>query len=169
MSATSDRNVALYAVLVDGQEVDEEISGRIREVRILSYLRLPDMCTLSIVYQKGKEGEDQPIDSNPFDIGKPLEVKLGARDALTTTSLFKGEIVSLELNFGAGGVELMVRGFDRSHILIRARNVRTFQNQTTSDIVSKVLSEAGFSAQCDSTDDVHEFMQQDNESDWDVI
>ena len=169
MSATSDRNVALYAVLVDGQELDEEISGRIREVRILSYLRLPDMCTLSIVYQKGKEGEDQPIDSNPFDIGKSLEVKLGARDQLTTTSLFKGEIVSLELNFGAGGVELMVRGFDRSHILIRARNVRTFQNQTTSDIVSKVVSEAGFSAQCDSTSDVHEFMQQDNETDWDFI
>src|ERR1700759_4900885 len=107
MSATADRHVALYAVLVDGAELDEAVSGRIREVRILSYLRLPDMCTLSIVYQKGKEGEDQPIDSNPFDIGKPLEVKLGARDELTTTSLFKGEIVSLELNFGAGGVELM--------------------------------------------------------------
>jgi Rhs element Vgr protein len=169
MSATSDRNVALYSILVDGEGVDEALSGRIREVRILSYLRLPDMCTLSIVYQKGVEGEDQPIDSHPFDIGKPLEVKLGARDQLTTTSLFKGEIVSLELNFGAGGVELMVRGFDRSHVLIRARNVRTFQNQTTSDIVSKVLGEAGFDAQCDSTSDVHEFMQQDNETDWDFI
>jgi Rhs element Vgr protein len=169
VSATSQRNVALYSVLVDGEAVEEAISGRIREVRILSYLRLPDMCTLSIVYQKGGEGEDQPIDSHPFDIGKPLEVKLGARDQLTTTSLFKGEIVSLELNFGAGGVELMVRGFDRSHVLIRARNIRTFQNQTTSDIVSKVLGEAGFEAQCDSTGEVHEFMQQDNETDWDFI
>ncbi len=169
MSATSDRNVALYSVLIDGTEVDKTLSAHIREVRILSYLRLPDMCTISVVYQKGNAGEDPPIDSHPFDIGKPLEVRLGARDQLTTTSLFKGEIVSQELNFGAGGVELMVRGFDRSHILIRARNVRTFQNQMTSDIVSKVLGEAGFSAQCDSTDDVHEFMQQDNETDWDFI
>jgi uncharacterized protein involved in type VI secretion and phage assembly len=62
-----------------------------------------------------------------------------------------------------------VRGFDRSHILIRARKVRTFQNQTTSDIVSKVLGEAGFSAQCDSSGDPHEFMAQDNETDWDFI
>jgi Rhs element Vgr protein len=169
VSATSERHVALYSVLVDGQEVDEAVSGRIREVRILSYLRLPDMCTLSIVYQKGGDGEDQPIDSHPFDIGKPLEVKLGAREQLTTTSLFKGEIVSLELNFGTGGVELMVRGFDRSHVLIRARHVRTFQNQTTSDMVSKILGEAGFDAQCESTSDVHEFMQQDNETDWDFI
>jgi uncharacterized protein involved in type VI secretion and phage assembly len=169
MSVTSDRNVALYSVLVDGNELDETLSKRIREVRILSYLRLPDMCTLSVVYQKGKEGEDQPIDSHPFDIGKSLEVKLGARDQLTTTSLFKGQLVSQELNFGAGGVELMVRAFDRSHTLIRARKVRTFQNQTTSDIVTKVLGEAGFSAQCDSTGDPHEFMQQDNETDWDFI
>ncbi len=169
MSVTSDRNVALYSILVDGAELPEDLGKRIREVRILSYLRLPDMCTLSIVYQKGKEGEDQPIDSHPFDIGKSLEVKLGARDQLTTTSLFKGQVVSQELNFGAGGVELMVRGFDRSHILIRARKVRTFQNQTTSDIVSKVLGEAGFSAQCDSSGDPHEFMAQDNETDWDFI
>jgi uncharacterized protein involved in type VI secretion and phage assembly len=169
VSVTSDRNVALYSILVDGTELPEDLGKRIREVRILSYLRLPDMCTLSIVYQKGKEGEDQPIDSHPFDIGKSLEVKLGARDQLTTTSLFKGQLVSQELNFGAGGVELMVRGFDRSHILIRARKVRTFQNQTTSDIVSKVLGEAGFSAQCDSSGDPHEFMAQDNETDWDFI
>jgi len=169
VSATSERHVALYSVLVGGAEVDETLSSRIREVRILSYLRLPDMCTISVVYQKGNEGEDQPIDSHPFDIGKPLEVKLGARDQLTTTSLFKGQVVSQEINFGAGGVELLVRGYDRSHALIRARKVRTFQNQTTSDIVSKVLAEAGFSAHCDSTGDPHDFMQQDNETDWDFI
>ncbi len=169
MSATSDRNVALYSILIDDTEVDETLSKRIREVRILSYLRLPDMCTLSIVYQKGQEGEDQPIDSHPFDIGKSLEVKLGGRDQLTTTSLFKGQVVSLELNFGAGGVELMVRAFDRSHALIRARRIRTFQNQTTSDIVSKILGEAGFTAHCDNTGDPHDFMAQDNETDWDFI
>ena len=127
------------------------------------------MCTLSIVYPKGKEGEDQPIDSHPFDIGTSLEVKLSAREQLTTTSLFKGQVVSQEVNFGAGGVELLVRGYDRSHALIRARKVRTFQNQTSSDIVNKVLGEAGFSANCDSTGDPHEFMAQDNETDWDFI
>jgi phage protein D/phage baseplate assembly protein gpV len=169
VSATSDRNVSLYSILVDGTEIEAELSKRVREVRVLSYLRLPDTCTLSAVYPKGAEGEDQPIDQNPFDIGKQLEVKLGARDALTTTSLFKGQIVSLELNFGAGGVELLVRGFDRSHVLIRSRKVRTFQNQTSSDIVEKVVKEAGFEAQCDASGDPHEFMQQNNETDWDFI
>ena len=169
MSVTSDRNVALYSILVDGSEVDTELGRRIREVKVLNYLRLPDMCTFSVVYQKGKEGEDEPIDGHPFDIGKQLEVKLGARDQLTTTTLFKGQIVSLEMNFGAGGVELLVRGFDRSHVLIRSRKVRTFQNQTSSDIVEKIVKEAGFDAVCDASGDPHEFMQQDNETDWDFI
>jgi phage protein D len=169
LSATSDRNVSLYSILVDGSEIEEELSKRIREVKILSYLRLPDMCTFAAVYEKGKEGEDQPIDQHPFDIGKQLEVKLGARDQVTTTTLFKGQIVSLELNFGAGGIELLVRGFDRSHALIRSRRVRTFQNQTSSDIVEKIVKEAGFDAHCDASGDPHEFMQQDNETDWDFI
>ena len=114
-------------------------------------------------------GQPEPIDQQPFQIGSTLEIRLGAREDLTTTSLFKGEIVTLEPTFGAGGVELLVRGFDRSHVLLRARRVRTFQNQTSSDIVGKIVREAGFSAECDASGEPHEFIQQDNESDWDFI
>jgi len=169
MSTTSDHNVALYAVLVDGGEVSEDLAKRMREVKIQSYLRLPDMCTVATMFPKAQPGEDQPIDDHPFEIGRQLEVRLGAADALTTTTLFRGQIVSLELNFGAGGVELLVRGFDSSHVLIRSRKVRTFQNQTSSDIVEKIVKEAGFEADCDSSGEPHEFMQQDNETDWDFI
>jgi phage protein D/phage baseplate assembly protein gpV len=170
MSITdADRSVALYSVLVDGAPLDETTSRRIREVKVLNYLRLPDMCTFMLSYEKGKEGQDEPIDSNPFDIGKPVEIKLGAREELTTSTLFKGEIVTLELNFGPGSVELLVRGFDRSHVLLRSRRVKTFQNQTSSDIVSSIVSAAGFEPQCDDSGEPHEFMEQDNETDWDFI
>jgi phage protein D len=166
---TAEQYVSLYAVLVDGQEIDQDLARRVREVRVLNYLRLPDMCTLTAVFPRGEAGQPEPIDQHPFEIGKELEIKLGARDALTTTTLFKGQIVTLEPNFGSGGVELLVRGFDRSHVLQRARNRRTFQNQTSSDIVTKIVQEAGFQADCDSSGEPHEFMQQDNESDWDFI
>jgi uncharacterized protein involved in type VI secretion and phage assembly len=52
---------------------------------------------------------------------------------------------------------------------MRRRNVRTFQNQTSSDIVSKLLTEAGFQAQCDPSGEPHEFVQQNNETDWELI
>ena len=167
--ASSDHNVAIYSILINGSQIDATLAKSIREIKIQSYLRLPDTSTLIVGYEPGKPGGDQPIDSNPFDIGAPLEIKLGAADDLTTQSLFKGQIVSLELNFGEGGVELLCRGFDRSHALIRSRKAQTFQNMTSSDIVTKVVSAAGFTADCDATSEVHDFMQQDNETDWDFI
>jgi phage protein D len=169
MSVTSEQHVALYSVLVKGAEIDPSLRAMIREVRVLNYLRLPDLCTFTVVYPTAQPGAPIPIDDHPFDIGSQIEIRLGAREALTTTTLFKGEIVTLEPAFGSAGMELVVRGFDRSHVLMRARNRRTFQNQTSSDIVTKVVQEAGFSASCDPSGDPHEFMQQDNESDWDFI
>jgi phage protein D/phage baseplate assembly protein gpV len=170
MSATdAERSVALYTILLGGAALDEPTSRRIREVKVLNYLRLPDMCTFTLTYEKGKEGQDEPIDSHPFDIGKSLEIKLGAREELTTSTLFKGEVVTLEVNFGPGSVELLVRGFDRSHVLLRSRRVKTFQNQTSSDIVSGIANAAGFTPRCDDSGEPHEFMEQDNETDWDFI
>ncbi len=169
MSATTEKHVALYSVLVDGEQIDEELVRRIREIRVQNYLRLPDMCTFTASFPKGQPGQDEPIDRQPFEIGKKVEIQLGARESLTTTTLFKGEIVTLEPRFGSGGVELLVRGFDHSHVLLRSRRVRTFQNQTSSDIVSKILKEAGFRSQCDSSGEPHEFVQQNNETDWDFI
>ncbi len=165
----SERHVALYTILVDGAEIDPQLSARVHEVRVMSYLRLPDVCTLTASFPKGEEGRPEPIDEHPFDVGKPLEIRLGARDQLTTTSLFKGDIVTLEPHFSGGSVELLVRGFDRSHVLSRSRKVRTFQNQTSSDIVEKIVAEAGLQVDCESSGEPHEFMQQDNETDWDFI
>lgn len=169
MASEHEKHVSLYSIVVDGSEIDEQLSHRVREVRILNYLRLPDTCTLVAGFAKAEPGQPQPIDAHPFEIGKPLEIRLGAREALSTATIFKGQIVSLELNFGSGGVELLVRGFDRAHALIRSRKVRTFQNQTSSDIVEKIVKEAGFQAKTDPSGDPHDFIQQDNETDWDFI
>jgi phage protein D len=170
MSATAaDLQVSLYTIIVDGSEIDADLSSRVREVRIQNHLRLPDTCTLAASFPKGEPGQSEPIDESPFDIGGSLEIRLGARDELTTSAVFKGEIVTLEPRWRAGGVELLVRAYDHSHVLMRSRKVRTFQNQTSSDIVSKLLTEAGFQSHCDPSGEPHEFVQQDNETDWELM
>jgi phage protein D len=166
MSATAqERHVALYSILVDGEQIEERLATRVREVRVLNYLRLPDMCTLTATFPKGTE----TIDGHPFHVGSHLEIKLGAREELTTTTLFDGDIVSLDAEFGPGSVELLVRGFDGSHVLQRSRKVRTFQNQTASDIVEKILGDTDLDWETDASGDPYEFVQQDNETDWDFI
>jgi uncharacterized protein involved in type VI secretion and phage assembly len=62
-----------------------------------------------------------------------------------------------------------VRAYDRGHRLHRTRKVRVFANQTSSDAVKKVLTEAGFSPQVDASGGPHEWLQQDNETDWEFI
>ena len=168
-ATAQEKHVALYSIEVDGEAIDERLAKRVREVRILSYLRLPDVCTLTATFPKGHDGVGEPIDEHPFAIGSHLEIKLGAREELSTTTLFKGDVTSLDLDFGPGSVQLLVRGLDRSHALQRSRRVRTFQNQTSSDIAEKILGEAGFDVETDPSGDPHEFIQQDNETDWDFM
>jgi phage protein D len=160
----SKDHVALYTVTVDGTEIPREQGDRLKEIKVVNNLRLPDVCTISVTYPK-LEG----IDSHPFVIGGKLEVRLGAKEEQATQTLFKGDIVTLEPSFGSGGVALLVRAFDRAHLLHRSRAVRTFQNQTASDIVSSVCKEHGLTYQGEASGSPYEFMMQDNVTDWDFI
>ena len=170
MPVLSVKHVPSYDLSIDGAPVEQQIADRVREVRVISSLASPDLCTLRVLFDKPRRaGDKHPIDDNPFDIGKRIEVKIGEREAQRPTTLFKGDIVTLEPDFGASGVELLVRAFDVAHKLFRARRVRTFSNQTVSDIVSKVCGEASIPVTCDASGEPLEYMQQVNETDWDFI
>src|SRR5437764_6896988 len=100
MSATTvaaEKHVALYEIVVDGEAIDERLATRVREVRILNYLRLPDVCTLTATFPAAQDDRaGAPIDEHPFTIGSQLEIRLGAREELSTATLFKGDVVSLD-------------------------------------------------------------------------
>src|SRR5438093_12496973 len=97
MSATSEQHVASYDIVVDGQDLPQEHKDRIKEIRVVDYLRLPDLCTVQLTYPRG-EG----IDTLPFDVGTQLEVRLGAIDELAPVTLFNGQVLTIEPEFGAG-------------------------------------------------------------------
>ena len=164
MPGESKEHVALYTITVNGAEIDPKQRDRLKEIRVVNNLRLPDVCTISITYPKA-EG----IDKHPFAIGLKLEVRLGAKEKQATETLFKGDIVTLEPSFGSGGVALLVRAFDRAHLLHRARRVRTFQNQTATDIVGSICRENGLSYEGQASGSPYEFMMQENLTDWDFI
>ena len=108
-------HVALYSVLVDGGEIAQEFRDRIKEIVVVDHLRLPDSCTIVLSFPKA-EG----IDEQPFKIGGKLELRLGAKDEQASETLFRGDVVALEPEFGAGGCGLTVRCYDRAHLLHRS-------------------------------------------------
>ena len=120
-------------ILVDGDEIDERLARRIREVRILNYLRLPDVCTFSATFPKGADGVPEPIDEHPFAIGSALEIKLGAREELTAATLFKGDVVSLDVDLAdRRACRARPRPLARAPALEGCRRSRTTPRATSS-------------------------------------
>jgi phage protein D/phage baseplate assembly protein gpV len=170
MPETSKDTVPLYRILIDGQELDPVEANFVHEIKITDWLRMPDVCSLAVGYPAKPEGEPfQALDASAFEIGAKLEVKLGGTDESTTETLFKGEIVTVEPDFHAGGASMVVRAYDKSHRMMRTRKQRTFANQTSSDIVTKICSEYSLSPSTKSSGGPHDMIIQHNETDWDFI
>ena len=153
---------AAYDVLAGGQSISPELMSRIEEIRIVDHLHLPDVCTVTIT------STTQEIDSQPFGIGSELVVKLGAIEDRPPTLLFKGDVVTLEHEFGAGRTTLTVRGLGKEHRLMRSNHSRPFRNMTSSDVVAKIVKEAGLDVEVEPSGDPHDCVQA-NETDWELI
>jgi phage protein D len=162
MPESAKQHVGSVDVTVDGAALDPRYRELLSEVKVVDSLTLPDMALVRITDLKGEN-----VDGNPLTVGAKLEVKFGGLDAHATTSVFKGQITSVEPEFTPTGVTISARAYDKSHSLNRERKTRTFQNMSASDMVRKIVGEAGLAAKVESTSVVHEFFQQSNETDWD--
>jgi uncharacterized protein involved in type VI secretion and phage assembly len=166
----SQRNAPLFKIEIDGQPIKQTEMNAVRDIKITDWLRLPDVCTVAVGYEHKTEGNPyEDLDNTPFVIGKSLVVKMGSVEETTTQQLFKGEIVTVEPDFTAGGVSMVVRAYDRSHRMMRARKQRTFLNQTISDIVKTVGNESGISISTQSSGAPLDFVLQHNETDWEFV
>ncbi|HXH20668.1 MAG TPA: VgrG-related protein, partial [Dehalococcoidia bacterium] len=86
------------------------------------------------------------------------------------TEVFAGEITALELDVTMGGtVELLVRAFDRAHRLHRGRFSKVYRNMKDSDIAREIAAAVGLRADVKETREVHEYVFQDNETNWEFL
>ena len=166
MPIDAEKHVAGVDVLAGGSPLDPKIRDTMTEVRVRDTLLLPSSATLRVADPSGDN-----IDTlfGSLGIGKDIEVKVSATGDTTTKSIFKGQVVAFEPEFGQKGAEIVIRALDKGHKLQRQRKVRTFQQVSASDMVRKVASEAGLQARVESTTVVYEFFQQSAETDWDFV
>jgi phage protein D/phage baseplate assembly protein gpV len=172
MPGASRTLVPLYRIVIDGMDLDPVEADFVHQIKITDFLRLPDICTLQVGYPAATEGNRNPfqkLDDSVFEVGAALEVKLGATSDRTTKTIFKGEIVTVEPDFQAGGASMVVRAYDQSHRMMRSRKQRTFMDVTISDIVKKVCQEHGLSPQVDSSGEKFKVVVQNSETDWDFL
>ncbi len=170
-SATAEKHVASYQIRLNGAELEPELMNALGEIKIVDSLMLPDSLDLTMfINSYDKVQATQDVDSQPFKIGTDLVVKAGAlEDQAPMTTVFEGQVVAIDADFGHGGISLGVRAYDAGHKLMRNRKARVFKQQTVSDAVQLVIRENGLSADVTSTDVTMDWLQQDNETDWDFI
>jgi phage protein D/phage baseplate assembly protein gpV len=163
MSNGAVQHVNSYAVKLNGTKIAPEL--QITELQIRQSLRQPSSAVVRINDPSGEH-----VDDAPFKIGATLEIAIGAiSDTSGGETVFKGEVVALEPDFAPSGVTIGIRAYDRTHRLQHGKKVRTFQQSSASDMVNKVLREAGLTAESTSTSIVFDFFQQSDETDREFI
>ena len=157
----------LVDVKINGVQVRED---QIQEVRVQDSVALPAAFSITFAPRDLGRGLDPlAVDGVDPSIGAEVQVYLGAAHDTQEQKLFDGEITALEPNFAPEGIRLVASGYDRAHRLHRNRKTRTFQKMTISQIVQKVVSEAGLTARADATSQTLDFVQQNNETDFAFI
>jgi len=158
-------HVASASIKVGGQRLDPGDMDNVEKIEVRNYVGLPDMATIRMADPEGRH-----VSEPPFFIGDEIEIMLGDLEAASPKPVFSGEIVTFEPEFTNAAALICVRAYDKSHRLHRNRRSATFQDMTLSDVVQKVVRDAGLDAgPIDATATVHPFLQQSMETDLDFI
>lgn len=149
-------------VTIDGDPLDSTLAANLLEVRADQRYMLPAAFQVSIA-----DPQLQHVDSSPLKVGAKVEISLAAAGGDALQPVISGQITAVEPEFGRQGAVLAARGYDESHTLNRSRVTETYQNMSSDDIAAKVADRAGLeTGTIDRAGDVHDFVQQNNETDW---
>ena len=129
-------------VLVDGARLDPKYRDLLHEVKVVDSLTLPDMALVRITDLKGEN-----IDANPLKLGAKIEIKAGDMGANTTDVDLQGPDRGRGARVHAAGRRDLRSAPTTTRTSSTARSKsRTFQQMSASDMVAKVVGEAGLTA-----------------------
>jgi phage protein D len=148
--------IAQPTLKIDGQPASSSLMEDLLQIVVEESLHLPGMFTLMIRndYFSSRTGENPWLYDQVLAIGKSIEIGFSSSpteaadfEESQEEILLNGEITAIEAHFNIESqAPILVRGYDISHRLHRGRYNRSFQNMTDTDVVKKVIGEAGIEA-----------------------
>lgn len=157
---TQEPGIGQLFLQVDGSDVSADVMSKLMDIVVEDDLDQPAMFVLRF-HDQGYE----LIDGETFKLGGEVRLR-AANPAGRPAPLLVGEITALETEQEQGHTTYVVRGYDRSHRLHRGRKTRTFLRQSDSAIVARIAREAGLRTDIESTSVDHEYVIQDNQTDF---
>ena len=154
--------LAQFRLKLDGSAAPREVEAAVIAVTIDERPNLPAMFEIRLA----SPGMVWP-DETHIKEGKEVEITAGP--AADEVSLIVGKITTIEADLVESGPTVTVRGYDLSFALHRDVRSRSFLEQTDAEIVTAIASEAGLTAQTDTTDVVHAYAFQHAQTNWDFL
>lgn len=157
---TRQRWISNINIRVDGTKLDQPFIDALVEAVVDTTLHLPAMFTLRFV-----DSDRQWLDDGPFKPGAAVEIML-AQNRESAEPVIKGEITAIEPVFNDDlSVNLVIRGYDRSHRLNRASKSQVFAQMSDDEIVSKIARDAGLQVETTRISQAREHVFQNNLTD----
>lgn len=157
---TPPPRVGQMQIKVDGTALPVAHMDLLMDVVVEDDLDQPAMCVLRF-----QDQEYELLDGRTFALGAALELR-AASPAGRFGPLFVGEVTAIETEQEQSRTSFVVRAYDRSHRLHRGRKTRTFLQQSEAAIVTRIAREAGLTASVESAPGTHEYVIQDNQTDF---
>ena len=133
-------------IKLDGSSMPPAVESSLRSCRIELSLWMPSRCSLRFY-----DADFDIVDGSTFALGKAVKISLPTTSG-ELQAVFDGEITDLALESTGGGIhELVVGAMDKGHRLAAQTQLRTFQNQTYSQIVQTIAGEAGLTPNVTAT------------------
>jgi phage protein D/phage baseplate assembly protein gpV len=151
-------------IKLDGTEVQREIMQKLVEVIVDQNSHLPNMFSIRFY-----DSDMELMDKGPFDLTKSVRLEAETESG-TSCLLIEGEITAIEPVFAKGMiVQLIVRGYDKSHRLFRETKSKAFLNKKDSDLANEIAQNLGLKTEVDTTSTVYDHIFQHNQSDLEFL
>ena len=161
--ADDKRFVPDFQLVIDGQAADPELKGSVLGIRVTD-----DMDKSSRFWVHLSDVGRKWTKQQKFKPGTAVEIKLGYLGQLK--SVCKGEVSNLEMVVTPDGPSrLVVAGIDKGHAFDRGTVTKTYKNVKDSDLATQIAQRYGLSADVDDSVVVHDFVIQNNLSDYDFL
>ncbi len=165
---TDQELVPSWKIKLNGSPLAAEVVPDVLAVEVEQHINGADAADISINAWDMVSQELRWLDDGTFAEGSELEVLIGYGEE--PESLFKGEIVALQVDYGADQPPVMhVEAFDMLHRLRRGRHTRTFNNIKDSELAAQIAQELQLEAEVEDSTIVHTHLFQHNQSDIDFL
>lgn len=162
---TSSTNLVTFSIKVDGNEIDS--SYQVARVEVGKAVGKVPYATVEI-FDGSPSEQDFPI-SNKADFlpGAAIEILAGYES--TDTTIFKGIITAHGIQIRPEASSMVLDCKDSAIKMTVGRKNAYFQDETDSDIISGLISDAGLSADVEATTLSHKNLSQYYITDFDFM